>query len=109
LTRLAWAQLCLGRQADAIRTAHQAAQALPFERDALAGADQLAGLAQIDAQSGALDEAIELIGRLLALPAGLTTTVERLKRDPVFDPLRADARFQKLVADSEMAQTKVKP
>jgi len=108
LTRLAWAQLCLGRQADAIRTAHQAAQALPIERDALAGADQLAGLAQIDAQAGALDEATELIGRLLALPAGLTTTVERLKRDPVFDPLRADPRFQKLIADSEMAQAQVK-
>jgi TolB-like protein/Tfp pilus assembly protein PilF len=109
LTRLAWAQLCMGRKADAIRTAHQAANALPFERDALAGADQLAGLAQIDAQAGALDEAVELIGRLLALPAGLTTTVERLKRDPVFEPLRTDPRFRKLVADNEAAQPRVKP
>ena len=101
LTRLAWAQLCLECKPEAIRTAHQAAQALPFERDALAGADQLAGLAEIDAQAGAPDEAIELIGRLLALPAGLTTTVERLKRDPVYDPLRGDARFKKLIAGGD--------
>jgi hypothetical protein len=36
-------------------------------------------------------------------------SVQRLKLDPVWDPLRKDPRFQKLIADNEAAQSQVKP
>jgi hypothetical protein len=36
-------------------------------------------------------------------------SIERLKLDPVFDPLRKDPRFQKLIADAEASQAKIAP
>jgi TolB-like protein/Tfp pilus assembly protein PilF len=52
-------------------------------------------LAQIEAQLGDIDDAIAALPHLLEVPAGLTPSL--LKLDPYWDPLRKDARFQKLV------------
>jgi hypothetical protein len=57
----------------------------------------LAGLAEVEAHAGAKDQALELIGQLLAMPAGEVMSVTRLKLDPVWDPLRGDPRFQALL------------
>jgi len=56
-------------------------------------------LAQIQARFGDIDSAIAALPRLLEVPAG--TTVADLKFNPLWDPLRKDPRFQKLVAEEQ--------
>ena len=60
---------------------------------------QLVGLAQIAAWTDAPDLAVKTIRQLLAMPAGGVMSIERLKLDPVWDPLRKDPAFQSLLAN----------
>ena len=99
LDRSSWVDLCLGRNEDAMRTARQASELLPLSKDAYFGVYSVEALAEIDAQAGAPDQALALIEQLLQIPAGVSMTVERLKHDPVWDPIRADPRFHDLIAD----------
>ena len=101
LTALAWVYVCLGRSADALRVARQAADLLPIEKDALAGPIFLAGLAQIEAHIGHFEEAVKILRRLLTIPAGDVVSNARLKIDPVWDPIRNDPGFQKLLSEPE--------
>ena len=97
LQQTSWGMVCLGRNAEAIAAARHATELFPLEKDKYFGTYQLEGLAEIEAHAGAPDEAITLLGRLLAMPAGQSVSVERLKRDPLWDPLRKDLRFQALL------------
>jgi hypothetical protein len=101
MTALAWVYVCLGRNADAVRVARQASDSLPIEKDALAGPSFLAGLAEIEARTGQVKEAIKILRRLITAPAGQVVSVARLKIDPVWDPLRNDPDFQKLISEPE--------
>jgi TolB-like protein/Tfp pilus assembly protein PilF len=101
LTALAWAYVCLGRNADAVRVSRQAADSLPVEKDALAGWFYLAGLAEIEARTGHAGEAVKILRQLLTVPAGQVVSVARLKIDPVWDPIRNDPGFQKLISGPE--------
>ena len=101
VTELAWVYVCLGRYAHALRVAREAAEALPMEKDAIVGANFLLGLAQIEAHTGQSEEAIKILGQLLKVPAGEYVSVTRLKIDPVWDPIRNDAGFQKLLSEPE--------
>jgi hypothetical protein len=101
VTELAWVYVCLGRNADALRVAREATQALPIEKDALFGANFLVGLAQIEAHTGQSEEAVKTLRQLLTIPAGEYISVTRLKIDPVWDPIRNDLGFQKLVSEPE--------
>jgi TolB-like protein/Tfp pilus assembly protein PilF len=101
LTPLAGAYVCLGRNADAVRLARQAADLLPIEKDALGGPGYLAALAEIEARTGMPKEAIKILRRLITAPAGGAISVARLKIDPVWDPIRSDPDFQKLLSESE--------
>jgi TolB-like protein/Flp pilus assembly protein TadD len=103
LTALAWVYVCLGRNADALRVARQAADLLPIEKDALAGPYFLAGLAEIEARIGHPEEAVKIIRQLITAPAGQVVSIARLKIDPVWDPIRNDPGFQKLLSDPEPA------
>ncbi|MDB5987176.1 MAG: hypothetical protein JWR16_2229 [Nevskia sp.] len=103
LTGLSWAELCLGHKAEAVRAARRASELLPLAKDAYFGAYYLNGLAQIDAWAGQPDEALQLLAKLLAIPAGDYVSVQRLEHDPLWDPLRGDPRFRKLIADAEAA------
>src|SRR2546428_10328046 len=78
LTALAWVYICLGRNADALRVARQAADSLPIERDAVAGQLFLAGLAQIEARTGLADEAVKILRQLITAPAGAVVSIARL-------------------------------
>src|SRR4029077_2998721 len=101
LTALAWVYVCLGRNADALRVARQAADSLPIERDALSGPSLLVGLAQIEAHAGQPEEAVKILRQLLVFPAGVEISIARLKIDPVWDPIRNDPGFQKLLSEPE--------
>jgi tetratricopeptide (TPR) repeat protein len=103
LTALAWTYVCLGSNADAVRVARQAADSLPIEKDALTGPYLLAGLAEIEARTGKPEEAVKIVRQLITAPAGEVVSVARLKIDPVWDPIRNDPGFQKLISEPEPA------
>jgi tetratricopeptide (TPR) repeat protein len=103
MTGLSWVSLALGRNADALRLSKQAADSMPIEKDALDGPLFQNGLAQIEARAGAPEEAIKRLRRLLSIPADQPVSIARLKIDPVWDPIRNDPGFQKLLSELEPA------
>ena len=101
MTQLSWVYLALGRKADALRMAHQAAEWLPIEKDAFGGPSFAVGLAQIQARTGEAPEAVKTLRHLLSIPAGIAVSLNRLKIDPVWDPIRSVPEFQQLLAGRE--------
>ena len=79
---LSWVYVALGRNADALRLAREAAASIPIEKDAVAGPTFQIGLAQIEARAGAPEEAIKRLRHLLSIPAGQVSSIARLKIDP---------------------------
>jgi len=100
MTGLSWVYLALGRNADALRLSRQAADLVPIEKDAIAGPCLQSRLAEIEARAGAPEEAIKRLRRLLSIP-GYTTSIARLKIDPVWDPIRNRPDFQQLLSGPE--------
>jgi TolB-like protein len=100
-TELSWIDLALKRDAEAFKLAQQVAESTPPEKDAVAGPLLLAGLAQIEARIGKTNEAVGTLRRLLSIPAGLFVSIQRLKSDPVWDPIRNDPGFQQLLSGKE--------
>lgn len=98
---LSWVYLALNRKADAVNAARKAVELLPLEKDAVLGSGNLAALAEMQAQTGAVKEAAENLKRLLSIPAGETVSIARLKIDPVWDPIRNDPQFQQLLRMKE--------
>ncbi len=96
---LAFADAGLGLKDEAQREARQVQSMMPLNRDVISGATRLGWLAQLAARLGENDQALEQLRQLLALPgAGLVISPAVLKLDPVWDPLRGDPRFQKMVS-----------
>jgi TolB-like protein/Flp pilus assembly protein TadD len=89
----------LGRREDALREGRCAQELLPESKDAYYGVDISNMFAIILARLGDDDQAIPLIERLLATPHGLV--LQDLRVSPDWDPLRKDARFQKILASPE--------
>src|SRR5438105_3682594 len=101
MRELIWVYVALKRDADALKFARQAVDLLPPEKDALLGNSNLAGLAEVEARTGAASDAIAILRRLLTIPAGETVSIARLKIDPVWDPIRNDPGFQQLLIMKE--------
>ena len=101
MTQLSWSHLACGRTDDALRTARQALQALPITVDAHAGTTFVTGLAEIQVRAGEPREAINALRKQLGIPAGMSVSINRLKIDPVWDPIRNDPEFQQLLAGKE--------
>jgi len=101
MTELSWVYLALGRNADALRLARQAADTISIEKDALSGPNFQTGLAQIEARAGEPEEAVKRLRRLLSLPAGGEVSIARLKIDPAWDPIRNRPDFQQLLSGPE--------
>lgn len=102
MIQLSWIYLGLDRKTDALRLAQQAADLLPPEKDVLVGTFTLYNLAVIKARSGDVTGAIDILRRLLAMPAGHEVSVVSLKTNPVWDPIRNDPGFQRLLAGEEL-------
>ena len=95
----ALAEAGLGDRIAALKAARKTVELAPIEDDVHNGSVYLLTLAQVHAHFGEADEAIRLVEKLLNLPVTgdiITTAVLRL--DPIWDPIRSDPRFQKLVA-----------
>ena len=101
MIQLSWVNLALNRPSEAVAAAQKAVDLLPLEKDALVGTYLLFNLAVIEARTGRTTEAIDLLRRLLSIPAGQVATVARLKIDPVWDPIRNDPGFQQLLTVKE--------
>jgi TolB-like protein/Tfp pilus assembly protein PilF len=86
----------LGRKEDAVREGRHACELLPLSKDAWAGAVMIESLAVIYALTGEKDFAFEQLAVSARIPNGVT--YGELILDPQWDPLRADPRFEKIVA-----------
>jgi len=86
----------LGRRADAVRAGRRGVELLPPEKEAWRGAYRLEDLARIYASVGETAEAVRALRELLSRPGELS--IELLKIDPAWDPLREDPGFRALVA-----------
>jgi tetratricopeptide (TPR) repeat protein len=95
----------LGEKEAAIAEGKLAVALLPESQDALDGPKMTLGLAQIYAWTGKNEAAFELLERSLTTPAGVT--VSSLKLDPIWDRLRADARFQALIDVTQNPEVKL--
>jgi TolB-like protein len=98
LGELAFAEAALGRKEEALRHARHATEILPPSVDALAGRMCENRLAQVLAVTGDRDGAFDKLSKLVKLPFGLN--YGDLNLNPMWDDLRDDPRFDKLIAEA---------
>jgi serine/threonine-protein kinase len=94
--QLAIAYALLGRKSDALREAARSTEILTASEDGIDGTDLQEDYAFVETLVGETDSAVKRLAFLLTIPSDVT--VNLLRFDPMWDPLRANAGFQKLIA-----------
>jgi TolB-like protein/Tfp pilus assembly protein PilF len=100
---LALIHMGLGDKSNALAFAERAVAANPIGKDAVRGPLPVEILARVNARFGETDRAITALEKLLSLPydgamgTSAPLTPALLKLDPMFDALRSNPRFQKLI------------
>ncbi|MFZ3376407.1 MAG: tetratricopeptide repeat protein, partial [Chthoniobacterales bacterium] len=107
---LALTNMGLGDKAAALALSERAMTTNPIEKDALIGPRSIEILARVAARTGDPDRAISALQKLLSIPyagplptGNIPLTPALLRLDPMFDPLRNDPRFEKLVSAKSIA------
>jgi serine/threonine-protein kinase len=95
-TYLGLAYAGLGRKEEAIREGREAVRIVPISKDALVGPEMVSYLAEIYMRCGEHEAAIDQIETMVSLP-GPYMTVNILRIDPIWDPIRSNPRFKRLV------------
>ena len=99
LGELAIAEAGLGENEEALRHARRAAEILPPSVDAVEGAMCEMNLAAVLVMIGDRDATFDKLTKLVKLPFGVINYGD-LKLDPVWDDLRDDPRFDRILAES---------
>jgi tetratricopeptide (TPR) repeat protein len=86
----------LGRKEEALRAGGRAVELLPASKDLVVGVQMTEFFAITAAWAGENDLAIEQLEATVAVPGRLS--YGHLKLHPLWDPLRRDPRFEKIVA-----------
>ena len=86
----------LGNKKDAIREGQRAVELMPVSKSNIEGAMLIEYLAVIHAWTGDKDRAIERLAEAAKLPGDLS--YGHLRLNPIWDPLRGDSRFDKIIA-----------
>src|SRR5256885_15857948 len=101
---LALVSMGLGDKAAAFKLIERPMAVISIEKDAVWGPIPIEILARVSARMGEPDRAIAALQKLLSIPydgalaQNVPLTPALLRLDPMFDPLRNDPRFQKLVS-----------
>ena len=85
----------LGRKEEALREGRRAIELAPVAKNSIHGAFALTGFALIRAWVGECDLAIKQLEEVVKMPGGPSYGALRL--DPLWDPMRDDPRFEKIV------------
>lgn len=97
LSQLAVVDALLDNKETAVAEAKRAVEMLPISKDALDGSLIELNLAVVYGWTNELDLAFETLNSLAKVPGELNYGT--LKRDPYWEPLRQDPRYQKLLAE----------
>src|SRR4029077_7040449 len=104
---LALTTMSLGDKSAALDFAERTMAALPVEKDAVRGPATIEILARVAARLGESDRAMAALEKLLSIPysgplgPGAPLTPALLRLDPMFDSMRNDPRFAKIVEEAK--------